>query len=148
MRTWYDGRSARWCGICKVEGAKAGVCWVARGKEWPLNIVFRAGCSEKNTVAWRAVEERGTVERATLAPVLLMSARSSHATFFDFPSEAPHRETCGVTCHMYPFNVPYPCHGHLQFVSCDPRGWPQTLLRRQSAFYPLSLMKTLKLFLT
>jgi hypothetical protein len=38
---------------------------VVRGEKWPLNIVFRGGSSENNTV----VVERGTVERATLAPV-------------------------------------------------------------------------------
>jgi hypothetical protein len=33
--------------------AKAGVCWVVGGMEWPLNIVFRPGNSEDNAVAWR-----------------------------------------------------------------------------------------------
>jgi hypothetical protein len=34
--------------------AKRGVdCWVVRGTEWPLNIVFRPGSSENNAVAWR-----------------------------------------------------------------------------------------------
>jgi hypothetical protein len=46
--------------ICAVVGvvyasqeAKAGVCWVVEGVEWPLNIVFRPGNSEDNAVAWR-----------------------------------------------------------------------------------------------
>lgn len=37
----------------QAKGAKAGVCWVVGGMEWPLNIVFRPGNSEDNAVAWR-----------------------------------------------------------------------------------------------
>jgi hypothetical protein len=48
------------------QGAKAGVCWVVRRMEWPLNIVFRPGSSENNAVAWRGW--RGE-PKATLAPV-------------------------------------------------------------------------------
>lgn len=39
--------------VCGSQEAKAGVCWVVGGMEWPLNIVFRPINSEENAVAWR-----------------------------------------------------------------------------------------------
>jgi hypothetical protein len=97
---------------------------VVEGVEWPLNIVFRAGNSEDNAVAWREFER--AVERQPLRPFSRQRQDRHMRRFSISRPKRPPLRTCGVDVTWVPSASPILTHGHFQFVSYDPKGWLQT----------------------
>jgi hypothetical protein len=99
MRTWYGRCGRDVVGVVYAsQGAKAGVCWVVRETERPLNIVFSAGSSEDNAVAWREPLKGNPCAR------LADGGKIVTCDLFRLPVRSPPQRGRGVTCSQGPLS--------------------------------------------